>query len=146
MRRLTFRDDNTFTIVQFTDVHWKDGDDKDLRSRVLMEEILAAEQPDPVQSFRQAVDSVNKQRIPWVIVYGNHDTERLVTRQHMTDHQSRRLRFSTVHFLNTNTPGNMRFVTGVPRVQRIRTRRVSAGCPNDSFTSRGAEIRNVAST
>lgn len=101
MRRLTFRDDNTFTIVQFTDVHWKDGDDKDLRSRALMEEVLTAEQPDlvvftgdlvasyassdPVQSFRQAVACVNEQRIPWVIVYGNHDTERLVTRQQLTD-------------------------------------------------------------
>lgn len=99
--RLAFREDDTFTIVQLTDVHWRNGDDKDMMSRDLMERVVEAEQPDlviftgdlvaayasddPIQSLKDAVKLVEERQIPWALVYGNHDTERLVSRQEFTE-------------------------------------------------------------
>ncbi len=97
--RLKFRNDQTFTIVQFTDVHWKNGDEKDMRSRRLMEAVLEAERPDlavftgdvidsvhcrdPKRSFVQAVEAVERHGIPWAAVFGNHDAEEGVTREEL---------------------------------------------------------------
>ncbi len=47
-RQLSFRPDGTFTIVQFTDLHWKNGEPEDHRTRALMELTLDAEKPDLV--------------------------------------------------------------------------------------------------
>ncbi|NEN85275.1 metallophosphoesterase family protein [Paenibacillus elgii] len=101
MQALTFREDRTFTIVQFTDVHMKSGGDADRRTLELMEHILEAEQPDlvyftgdviedkecddPLSRFDRAVSVVEKRRIPWAVVFGNHDTEMKITRQQLMD-------------------------------------------------------------
>jgi 3',5'-cyclic AMP phosphodiesterase CpdA len=100
--RLSFRQDGTFTIVQFTDLHWMDGRPEDQRTRELMERVLGSEQPDlvvftgdviytgpvspghteceqPEQAFRDAVAAVEERAIPWAFVLGNHDTETLIT-------------------------------------------------------------------
>lgn len=105
-RRLAFREDGTFTIVQFTDLHWKDGGEEDLRTRALMESILDREQPDlavftgdviytgevsigesecesPEHAFREAVRTVEECGIPWAFVFGNHDTEQRITREEL---------------------------------------------------------------
>jgi len=37
------RDDGTFKIVQFTDLHWQNGEKEDFRTRDLMEKILLRE-------------------------------------------------------------------------------------------------------
>ncbi|MGG1638021.1 metallophosphoesterase family protein [Paenibacillus sp. NRS-1760] len=102
-KKLRFRKDGTFTIVQFTDIHWQDGSDLDLRSKAAMELVLEAEQPDfvmftgdviytgrgsdgavlcqdPLQAFRDAVAAAEQRGIPWGIVFGNHDTENDITR------------------------------------------------------------------
>lgn len=97
--QLKFRGDHSFTIAQFTDVHWKNGEAEDLRSRALMEQVLEAEQPDlvvftgdvvasyasldPIRAFREAVKSVDERQIPWAVVFGNHDTERIITRREL---------------------------------------------------------------
>lgn len=47
-RQLTFQKDGTFKIVQFTDLHWKDGRPEDIRTRKLMNTVVQAEQPDLV--------------------------------------------------------------------------------------------------
>lgn len=101
-RKLSFRQDGTFTIVQFTDLHWMDGRAEDQRTRELMERVMEAEQPDlviftgdliytgpvpegekecvePKQAFRDAVEAVEKTGIPWAFVFGNHDTEQGVS-------------------------------------------------------------------
>ncbi len=103
---LRFRKDGTFTIVQFTDIHWKDGSELDLQSRALMELVIDAEQPDfvmftgdiiytgrhsdgsclcddPIRAFREAVSVVEQRSIPWGIVFGNHDTENDITRDQL---------------------------------------------------------------
>ncbi|WP_138755857.1 metallophosphoesterase family protein [Paenibacillus sinopodophylli] len=107
-KELRFREDGTFTIVQFTDIHWQDGRELDLMSKAAMELVLAAEQPDfvmftgdvistgehsdgsyccndPKQALRDAVASVNQRSITWGIVFGNHDTENGITRQELMD-------------------------------------------------------------
>src|ERR1041384_7668106 len=45
---LRFRTDQTFTLVQFTDLHWKNGEPEDLKTRALMEQVLELEKPDLV--------------------------------------------------------------------------------------------------
>ncbi|SMF92011.1 Predicted phosphohydrolases [Paenibacillus uliginis N3/975] len=104
--QLSFRQDGTFTIVQFTDLHWKDGRDEDQRTRKLMELTLEAEKPDlvvftgdviytgpvapgeskcsnPSQAFCDAVAAVEESGIPWACVFGNHDTESEITRKEL---------------------------------------------------------------
>lgn len=96
---LTFREDGTFLIVQFTDIHWNQGEPADLRSRALMEQVVAAERPDlivytgdvidgskckdPGRSFRDAVTVAERNRIPWAAVFGNHDAEGTMTREQL---------------------------------------------------------------
>ncbi|WP_168120854.1 metallophosphoesterase family protein [Paenibacillus sp. HB172176] len=98
---LKFREDGTFTIVQFTDIHWKDGRESDRNSRLLMKQVLEQEQPnlvvftgdvvggynceDPIAAFHEAVKVVEERRIPWAVVFGNHDTEKIITRQQFMD-------------------------------------------------------------
>ena len=102
----TFRPDGSFKIVQFTDLHWKDGGTEDQRTRRLMETVLDSEQPDlvvftgdliytadpdpgyepcldPEQAFRDAVSAVEERGISWACVFGNHDTENGITRKEL---------------------------------------------------------------
>lgn len=96
---LRFRPDGSFTIVQFTDLHWQNGDRHDMKTRALMEKVLEEERPglivftgdviesrkcvDPLKSFRDAVAVAERCGIPWAAVYGNHDTEDTVTREQL---------------------------------------------------------------
>ncbi|MCM3749246.1 metallophosphoesterase family protein [Paenibacillus pasadenensis] len=89
---LKFRDDGTFKIVQFTDMHWQNEDEEDQMTKALMEQVLEAEKPDfvaftgdiiyglgcpdPLEALRQAVEPVVSRGIPWAGVLGNHDAER----------------------------------------------------------------------
>ncbi|WNQ11421.1 metallophosphoesterase family protein [Paenibacillus aurantius] len=105
-KELKFREDRTFTIAQFTDLHWKDGGKEDQQTRRLMEEVLDAEKPDlvvftgdviytgyvtpghpvceePLQAFRDAVLPAEERGIPWAVVFGNHDTESGITRDEL---------------------------------------------------------------
>ncbi|KAA8754880.1 MULTISPECIES: metallophosphoesterase family protein [Paenibacillus] len=107
-RQLTFQKNGTFKIVQFTDLHWKDGRPEDIRTRQLMNTVVQAEQPDlvvftgdviytgpvdqgkkacehPEQAFREAVAVVEECGIPWAFVYGNHDTENRITPNGLMD-------------------------------------------------------------
>jgi hypothetical protein len=88
---LRFRPNGRFVIVQFTDLHWHNGEDEDLQTRRLMERVLEAEQPDlaavtgdvlegrrcrdPAESWRQAVRPLEERGVPWAAVFGNHDDE-----------------------------------------------------------------------
>jgi len=95
-KHLKFRPDGRFTVLQFTDIHHHGGDEADLRTVALMEQILEAEQPDlvmltgdiieadrcidPRQAFRAAVAPIVQRRVPWALVFGNHDDEKGITR------------------------------------------------------------------
>jgi 3',5'-cyclic AMP phosphodiesterase CpdA len=96
---LQFRDDGSFTIVQFTDLHWQDGGAPDRRTRSLMEIVLDAERPDlvaltgdvieggrcsdPANSWRQAVEPMESRAIAWAAVFGNHDDEGALDRREL---------------------------------------------------------------
>jgi predicted phosphodiesterase len=95
-RTLHFQEDGTFTIVQFTDLHWQNGEPGDRKTRDLMERVLRAEKPDlivftgdliysakcrdPRRSLREAVAAAEASGIPWAAVFGNHDAESEVSR------------------------------------------------------------------
>ncbi|MFC5406992.1 metallophosphoesterase family protein [Cohnella soli] len=103
-KQLSFREDGTFTIVQFTDVHWKNGDGKDARTKSLMARIIAEEKPDlvvftgdvidslhcadPYRSFRDAVGVASESGIPWAAVFGNHDSEGKTSREELMSVQT----------------------------------------------------------
>jgi hypothetical protein len=88
---LHFRDDDTFTIALFTDIHWRGGGEEDRRSAALMGTILDAERPDlvvlngdtidgaycddPARALREAVAPVVARGLQWAAVFGNHDDE-----------------------------------------------------------------------
>lgn len=85
---LRFNSKGKFKIVQFTDIHWMNGNEIDQKTRKLMERILDWEQPDFVvftgdtvygeknkENFLEAVKAVDQAQIYWAAVYGNHDTE-----------------------------------------------------------------------
>ncbi|MHA7966376.1 metallophosphoesterase family protein [Paenibacillus sp. CAU 1782] len=95
---LAFREDGTFKIVQFTDVHLvnEDGEDKDKRTLALMADILEREQPDlvvytgdlifsehagnPAKAFLSVIGVAEAAGTPYGVVYGNHDSEHGITR------------------------------------------------------------------
>ena len=98
---LRFREDGTFKIVQFTDIHWGNGSDKDKQSLALMESVLDAERPDLVVftgdniggekclSARTAIETFTRpcveRGIHWAAVFGNHDDECSASREEQMD-------------------------------------------------------------
>ena len=88
---LKFQNDRGFKIVQFTDIHWQNGESADQQSAALMTAIAAAESPDLIvltgdilsgggcddaaESLRDVVSIVEGCGIPWAAVFGNHDDE-----------------------------------------------------------------------
>jgi 3',5'-cyclic AMP phosphodiesterase CpdA len=99
--RLRFRPDGTFTVAQLTDIHWRNGDAADLRSRALLEQVLDVERPDlvvltgdvvegseaadPAEAYRQAVAPLERRGVPWASVFGNHDDEGTLSRRQILD-------------------------------------------------------------
>lgn len=98
---LRFRDDKTFTIVQFTDIHWHNGEPVDRQTADLMAIIVDQAAPDlvaltgdtlsggnckdPRTSLNQAVAVFEERRVPWAMVFGNHDYEGSVSREGLMD-------------------------------------------------------------
>ncbi len=87
---LQFRDDGTFRIVQFADIHWTWGFGDDRKSGRLMRAVLDEEKPDLVvytgdnitggtllayRALRQVTEPCAERNIPWAAVFGNHDDE-----------------------------------------------------------------------
>lgn len=93
---LRFRADRSFTIAQFTDLHWQDGGAEDQATAALMHAVLEAERPDlavltgdliagreaadPAAAFRGAVAPLLARGVPWAFVFGNHDDEGRLSR------------------------------------------------------------------
>lgn len=109
-RKLTFREDGTFKIVQFSDTELVDEFDYDPETPAYdvatlrtMEAIIHAERPDlvvfcgdviasnrardPLKSMRTAVSIVERLGVNWAAVFGNHDSEGSVPRKAMHEEQ-----------------------------------------------------------
>ena len=86
-KTLKFRDDKTFTIVQFTDSHWHNGEPLDRQTQELMEMVVDHTKPDlvaltgdilsggncvnPRESLRQVVSIFEERSMPWAFAIGN---------------------------------------------------------------------------
>ena len=108
---LRFRSDQRFKIVQFTDIHWHNGEAPDQQSAKLMTRIAKTESPDLIvltgdilagggcddaaDSLRQVIKTVETCEVPWAAVFGNHDDEGSADRYElMTVMQESRLSLS----------------------------------------------------
>lgn len=87
-KKLVFRDEGTFKIMQLTDIHYTDDDEEDHKSVELIREWIKLEQPDFVMltgdtvygthnltNIERAVAPMVEAGIPWSFVFGNHDVE-----------------------------------------------------------------------
>jgi len=96
--RLKFNAEGKFKIVQFTDthVHVVDGDNLDVYATI--QEILDAEMPDlvvltgdivteenPEEGFRRFADLFSNAKVRWIVVFGNHESERGYERKQVAD-------------------------------------------------------------
>lgn len=115
---LQFRKDGSFTIAQFTDIHWHNGEERDQQSRMLMESVLEIEKPDlvvltgdvlagdgchdPAESWRQCVAPLESRGIPWSAVFGNHDDEGALSR-----HDLMQVQLSCAHCLSEPGPDDI---------------------------------------
>lgn len=95
-RELRFNKEGKFKIVQFTDVHFKYGNPASDVALERMNEVLDAEQPDLVlftgdiiyaapadQGMKTVLEVVAKRKIPFGVVYGNHDNEQGMSREEL---------------------------------------------------------------
>lgn len=93
---LKFNADKKFKIVQFTDVHYIDGDPRSAGSLENIAETLDAEKPDLViitgdviygkpaeASMRAVLKPISERKIPFAVTYGNHDDEFDMTREEL---------------------------------------------------------------
>jgi hypothetical protein len=77
-----------FKIVQFTDIHYNIAKPVSKESIELIKEVLAAEKPDLIaltgdivtmnpcfQGWDDILNAVEEFKIPWAVVFGNHDDE-----------------------------------------------------------------------
>ena len=96
--RLRFAWNGEFKIVQFTDthVHVVDGDNLDVYATI--QEILNTEKPDlvaltgdivteenPEEGFRRFSVVFSQAKVPWIVVFGNHESERGYDRKRVAD-------------------------------------------------------------
>ncbi|WP_152970606.1 metallophosphoesterase family protein [Bacillus sp. FJAT-28004] len=101
--KLRFRSDGTFTIIQFTDMHIKDGiePEKDAQTLAIIQQLITSQKPDLIVltgdvissydtedqegAFRRAISGVVQTAIPFAVIYGNHDSEKGITRQRLNE-------------------------------------------------------------
>lgn len=96
MPTLKFKD-GRFKIVQFTDLHWVDGNEKFAAKNdstlALMKAVIASERPDLViitgdivvsknarKGWQEVVKPMEDAGVPYAITFGNHDTETDMTK------------------------------------------------------------------
>lgn len=96
---LTFDRQGHFTIVQFTDIHYKAGVDHSAHSIRMMEATLDEVKPDLVvftgdivvsapskTGWDEVLDVVISRGIPYLVTLGNHDDEAELTRQEVAEY------------------------------------------------------------
>lgn len=91
---LRFDQKGELRIVQFTDTHIELKKKKNLEAYVTIEKVIASEKPDlvvltgdvvteddPQEAYRQLVTIFERTQTPWAVVFGNHDSERNLSRK-----------------------------------------------------------------
>ncbi|MFC5405686.1 metallophosphoesterase family protein [Cohnella soli] len=98
-RKLCYKDDGTFKIVQFSDPEFSLPDDAETKMVERMIRIVEAEKPDlivyagdviasaglqdPEAAFRRACAVPESLGVPWAAIFGNHDSEGTITREQL---------------------------------------------------------------
>jgi len=85
---LFFKDDGTFKIAQFTDIHFSEDNEVDHNTTKLIFQIIKEEQPDFIivtgdtvyghnnmKHLKKALAPIMEAGVPWSYTFGNHDTE-----------------------------------------------------------------------
>ena len=85
---LFFKEDGTFKIVQFTDIHFSEDNETDHNTTKLMTKIILEENPDFIivtgdtvygpdnmKHLEKALAPIIEAGVPWSYTFGNHDTE-----------------------------------------------------------------------
>ncbi len=95
---LRFNKDRKFKILQFTDTHWLDGTEDDIKTANLIHEIVNFEKPDLIvltgdvisgedadsdHAQRGILTAIASHKVPWAMVFGNHDDEGSCSRQQL---------------------------------------------------------------
>ncbi len=96
---LTFDENGNFKIAQFTDIHYGAEIEEAKESVRLIEETLDAEKPQlafytgdivtkrPIlQGWDEIIAPAVERKIPWAVVFGNHDDENDVSRKEIMSH------------------------------------------------------------
>lgn len=112
-KKLSFKQDGTFKILQFTDTHYIAGDSRSKRALDNVNHMLDLEKPDLVihtgdvifgepaePSVREILKPIVDRKIPFAVAFGNHDEEFGKSRQEMLD-----IVMSMPNNLNTKTEG-----------------------------------------
>lgn len=98
---LKFRSDGGFRIVQFTDIHYKSNHEASAEGLLKLGALLDRMKPDLVfftgdivvdslapQGWKAALNLAIERRIPWAVVFGNHDDEHGYTRSQIMQYIS----------------------------------------------------------
>ena len=100
---LQFNKDQHFKIVQFTDLHWQNGESEDQKTAELIKMVISTESPDlvvltgdilsasscldAVQSMKQVANIFETCGQPWASTFGNHDDEGNASRAELAEIQ-----------------------------------------------------------
>lgn len=108
-QKLSFNEEGTFKIVQFTDMHYQHGNANSDTTLLLLSRVLDVEKPDMVvftgdivtgsvpEGWHAIMKHVEERKIPFAVTLGNHDHEQGVTREEIA-------RIVTSSPYNLNTP------------------------------------------
>lgn len=99
VKSLKFNENKKFKIIQFTDIHYKPGNEESKKALAMLGEAIDAEKPDLVvitgdliwaDPAKQCLDDVLapivERKVPWTYVLGNHDAERSMSREQIMEY------------------------------------------------------------
>jgi hypothetical protein len=97
-RQLKFNANGEFKIVQFTDTHIDLIEGDNLKAYDIIKEVIEVEKPDlvvltgdivsqdnPQEAFKRLASGFEKVKVPWAIVFGNHESEHNLSRKLLSD-------------------------------------------------------------
>lgn len=102
-KTLKYNNDGKFKIVQFTDIHYKSDHEAAKSSIEMIKEVLATEKPDFIaltgdivtmkpafQGWDEVLAPIIESKIPWAVVFGNHDDEYDKTRAEIMEYVTKK--------------------------------------------------------
>jgi predicted phosphodiesterase len=95
---LKFNTDGQFKIVQFTDTHIDLENNSNIQVYQTVQDVLTNEDPDfviltgdiitqnsPQEAYYRFADIFEKAKLPWAVVFGNHESENNTSRKELAD-------------------------------------------------------------